>query len=1338
MIKYIIPAESDQPQNDIPFNPAFSFFAGVYKTDPLAQYNLAQLVIGVRENQSWKIKTERLRRLKVHNEGRYKKEKEQALAFTPSGTFSYRNNRSLNRHAYVMSLDFDRFKTTNDALAFRDRIAQFPETILAFLSPSGLGVKVLIRLHTPTTEATHHSAWSALKDFIEKIRGFNVPPDKYAKDISRLCFISHDPDAYYNSTPAAFDWEAYLNDNPDLRQDEVYHSDEFESSDFQFSGDLPRWLEEALSHLDVDDYYVWLSVGSALKDAEVPFEVWDQWSQNSAKYSASATRYKWKKGLDRIPFDYILNTAQRNGWTPPWGKRIPKQILNPEPIPEPTEGWKEQQKAIEQVFASEQGSILLKFDTGVGKDYAMNSYILQTAPDKERFVEMITQVELGDEKIGDFQQRQQGCGDSRTSHQWRSVFHNFDSSQPFHIRKPLIGKSIQCIQPAKFDALRARGAIPQAVLCPSCPVYDECRDKGYLSQHQTAQQADFLLTAQNGIFFDQSLAGFAKQVLHDRKRKVSGIIDEVKVHELFSRNVLAKAELQQMAEAWKHTHAGEFALAIIDALEHGTEPDLEKVRQTVLNLSESQERIIIRAFTEIRVHGQVLFEEHSKIYEDKDGKLVSDKDGEGVVMLASGTFYPKDGVKIAIATSQDALDKLNQRGIPAVFRSEIDAHVLTLSYEQGIKFGFYDIPIDDDTAPISNFPKLHHNPQWTPLHQLQELFDHYPRIEDTPIHYDGESLTFHLPPKVHPSLDRLILMSATVESELISEKVFADHEVQVVAAEPARWEAGNEVFQFCTANAPRATVIDCDDNLKGLGQRVWDAMVDEIKRTPDKTHAVITYKCLQERYNLPSNVVTAHYGAVEGFNERFVNSSVFWLLFDPRLPPHEAALRAKMVFGREEEPLKYEYDQQKGHYVDERLQGIADHYAIEQLLQAIGRARLVRRTDVKVVIFCGRELPGISGRAATTLFNLKDFIIAGGLDKLKDQVKHREAQVTKLREAIRQYVKDGMSDNLICKTLGIHHMQLREIKAEVLPPLDSERMSQSSQLSNRNIIASCEDVTKAIKRLIHSGLTCTKDICNRLNESHSQSPDAIRQRLARMVRAGELLRIRRGAYALPNASCDFLPDAVPTAPQASTSLPLDFRIPALTHLSAPAGSDLSQISRLATDDVRHEHDYQGDVACLDPLDIHRLMRTYPDQFSVNPFLPTAKALDAVVEYRGWRLSRLTFDILSDPENYEELLGPFMNRFYGNRGRADPDAVKILFPLVLRTWEGKNWVESLLPKFDLRHSLVSLFRDERAADSSLGRIHSDWVFACLNEALIRHFLFPFVEHSAGIVPAAEAG
>ena len=548
MNNFITPTDENQPQNDI-FNPTFSFFASVKNPAPLAQYNLKQIVKGVRQNPSWKSSTERLRKLKGQDEAAYKAQKEKAFAFTPSGVFSYRNNQSIDTHALVMSLDFDGFTTTDEAVAFRDQLAPLPETTLAFISPSGLGVKVLIRLHSPTTEANHHSAWRAVKDFNEKVRGFNVPPDKFAKDISRLCFISHDPDAYHNPKPAAFDWKAYLNDNPHLRQDETRNSEPLEPSDFQYDGgDIPQWLPDALSYLDADDYEVWLAVGSALKHGEFPFELWDEWSQTSDKYKESEARYKWKKGFNRIPFDYITRTAQRKGWKPPWGKQRAKTILNPEPLAEPTEGWRAQQAEIEKAFDSDTNMVLIKADTGVGKDYAKVSYIIQTDPDAEKFVEMLPRIELGDEKTAGFQQRQQEMEDHRSVHQWRSVFHNSDNSLPFHIRKTLIGEGLMCVQPGKFDALRAKGASPQAVLCTSCPVQDVCREKGYLSQTKTAQQADYLITAQNSVFFDKSTEGFAKQVIHDSQRTVTGIVDEVRAHELYQECVLTKSELQMMGQ----------------------------------------------------------------------------------------------------------------------------------------------------------------------------------------------------------------------------------------------------------------------------------------------------------------------------------------------------------------------------------------------------------------------------------------------------------------------------------------------------------------------------------------------------------------------------------------------------------------------------------------------------------------------------------------------------------------------------------------------------------------------------------------------------------------------
>ena len=201
---------------------------------------------------------------------------------------------------------------------------------------------------------------------------------------------------------------------------------------------------------------------------------------------------------------------------------------------------------------------------------------------------------------------------------------------------------------------------------------------------------------------------------------------------------------------------------------------------------------------------------------------------------------------------------------------------------------------------------------------------------------------------------------------------------------------------------------------------------------------------------------------------------------------------------------------------------------------------------------------------------------------------------------------------------------------------------------------------------------------------------------------------------------------VPKMGSIPTPLPTAIHIPALTPLSAPTGTNVGEVIRLATDDVSRSRGSSPDIALLDPSDVPRLMRSHVEDLGVNPFVPTAKALDAVTEYRGARLHRETSGILYDPEKYEALVGPFMNRL-ANRGRGDPSDVKIAFLLALRTWEGLSWVESLLPKVRFKHSHVSLFRDEPSASACLANIHGSWSFACLNEALVMHPLIPFVRH-----------
>lgn len=116
---------------------------------------------------------------------------------------------------------------------------------------------------------------------------------------------------------------------------------------------------------------------------------------------------------------------------------------------------------------------------------------------------------------------------------------------------------------------------------------------------------------------------------------------------------------------------------------------------------------------------------------------------------------------------------------------------------------------------------------------------------------------------------------------------------------------------------------------------------------------------------------------------------VLWIVFAPEIPPYETKLRAKMLFGNDDITLDMNRDPVTGTFVDERMQLVYDAGVIAELIQAVGRARL-NRSPRTVVILSSHNLPGITDRKETYLFDETDFEVANGLEDLAKVVKQRE------------------------------------------------------------------------------------------------------------------------------------------------------------------------------------------------------------------------------------------------------------------------------------------------------------------------------------------------------------
>jgi len=85
----------------------------------------------------------------------------------------------------------------------------------------------------------------------------------------------------------------------------------------------PGDLNEMLAHVrDWDDYEVWVKVGMALHHATSgsAFDLWDQWSQQSAKYDAAEMTSKWHsfgRSANPVTLGTLVHYAEQGGYVQP-------------------------------------------------------------------------------------------------------------------------------------------------------------------------------------------------------------------------------------------------------------------------------------------------------------------------------------------------------------------------------------------------------------------------------------------------------------------------------------------------------------------------------------------------------------------------------------------------------------------------------------------------------------------------------------------------------------------------------------------------------------------------------------------------------------------------------------------------------------------------------------------------------------------------------------------------------------------------------------------------------------------------------------------------------------
>ncbi|MCU0238545.1 MAG: DUF3987 domain-containing protein [Pyrinomonadaceae bacterium] len=126
--------------------------------------------------------------------------KKRLPAFTPSATFKDgRKQEFLQQYSGLIHLDFDKL-TDQQLLYATAKIKKDAHTHGFFRSPSNNGIKVFIK--TNATAESHEQIYNQIKSYYEEL--LTLKADEKCKDITRLCFTSYDPEAYFNKESAIF------------------------------------------------------------------------------------------------------------------------------------------------------------------------------------------------------------------------------------------------------------------------------------------------------------------------------------------------------------------------------------------------------------------------------------------------------------------------------------------------------------------------------------------------------------------------------------------------------------------------------------------------------------------------------------------------------------------------------------------------------------------------------------------------------------------------------------------------------------------------------------------------------------------------------------------------------------------------------------------------------------------------------------------------------------------------------------------------------------------------------------------------------------------------------
>jgi predicted P-loop ATPase len=211
-----------------------------------------------------------------------KSKKELVPAVTSSATFTkFRNLSNINKHSGFLCIDIDSKDNTHlDLLDARSYLSIDKFVHSGHISVSGKGLSLYIKI----APSKHLQSFLAIEQYLAN--EYKIIIDKSTKDVTRLRFVSYDPELFINNSSEK--WTYYL---PKKEVQPSNYTPIYTGSDIDF---ILKQIKQTSTDL-TSDYYDWIKCGLAIggEFKEAGRSMFHTVSSNNPSYNFEKTDKKY-------------------------------------------------------------------------------------------------------------------------------------------------------------------------------------------------------------------------------------------------------------------------------------------------------------------------------------------------------------------------------------------------------------------------------------------------------------------------------------------------------------------------------------------------------------------------------------------------------------------------------------------------------------------------------------------------------------------------------------------------------------------------------------------------------------------------------------------------------------------------------------------------------------------------------------------------------------------------------------------------------------------------------------------------------------------------------------